>query len=468
MEQHYPNNAVAELFGNIWATTTTITVKWNRGALFWDDFPIEVTLEQDPDSPEGVREIVLFTNWVADTFTMVRAVAPCPLNNTTTVQQQDPQVFKDWATVEVRMTSSVWKNINELRDTKLDISTYEQEKIYKWSSTSWTDSYEVSIADATPLFDWQRFQIKCDVSNTWNATLNINSTWAKEIKIWEGGSLVQIPDNTITWWTFAFFTYLSGQDIFQYTGNEWNVVTPQVESLTAIYPAWETISAWNAVRLWDPWLWESSSSVYLTDPITAGYDKFIGFASTSWNTSEDIQVEIQWINSNQAWLTIWNKYYLSSTAGEISTSANWEVVWEALSATSILMRGKAIRDTTREIKPLYYRTAGANTTNQSWTSVVITHNLWKVPKVIRASWVWRQAYSFWRWVFWQNQWGIGTSSNTQPLTHSNLLRFASVTNFPWTETWCSVWTVDETTVTLNFDTEDASSNTVYYELEIEA
>lgn len=298
------NNAFWELLGSIGASTTTMTIKDSKWGLFPTSYPYKLTLEQlDSNNLVTKREIVTVTNKVADTFTITRASEACPLNDTATTQTQIAQSFIDWALVQLRLTADwinqIWTDITSLWTTKLDKTTYNAEKIAYASTTTWNDDYAITVPDIVAYNIGQTFKVKADVWNTWTATLNVNSLWAKTLKKLKSSAFSDLETwdiitNQIFWATY------NGTD-FQFSVDPANVSIPDVASTKSTFISWENITAWNAL--------------YISD-----YDTVV------WNTPT------AWWSINYFWDTTYNKQAQSFTVAsnytniskiELSPYKNW-------------------------------------------------------------------------------------------------------------------------------------------------
>lgn len=100
-------------------------------------------------------------------------------------------------------------------------------------------------------------------------------------------------------------------------------------------------SLWGADLQFRVTLWtqETTTSVYKCDADEVEKIKFIGFSSETKTAGQAVKIDTSWVNSSQSGLTIWSTYYLSWTAGGISTSAgtNSVKVWKAVDTTKILI-----------------------------------------------------------------------------------------------------------------------------------
>jgi len=377
------NNAFWELLWSIGASTTTMSIKDSKWWLFPTTFPYRLTIEQLSNSLVTKREIVEVTNKTGDTFTITRAVETCPLNSDAITQTQTAQSFTDGALVQMRFTwwiyndlyTEVYTNIPADLSLKLDKTTYNSEKIAYASSSTWNDDYVVSISDVISLTDWQTFKIKADVWNTWTATLNVNSLWAKTLKKLKASAFADLETGDLIANQIYFAIYNSSNGwFFQFSIDVAQVVVPDVGSTKSTIVAWENITSWNALYIHTDW------KVYKTDASNSSKINFVWFATNTISSWWNVVVDTSWISNTQSWLTAWSNYYLTSTAWAISTTAwtNIAHIWTAISWNLILLKAY------EQIKSWTW-TKDCNEWN---AAIVITHNLWKIPKIINMiSWL---------------------------------------------------------------------------------
>lgn len=103
--------------------------------------------------------------------------------------------------------------------------------------------------------------------------------------------------------------------------------------------SWGTISGYDVSMKLDTSTLDYDGKLYKADANDSARDELIGFAKDAGVLDDDIEVTIGGINSNQSSLTKGAKYYMSDTAGEISTAPWTQSVYvgKANSTTSIIV-----------------------------------------------------------------------------------------------------------------------------------
>jgi len=188
------------------------------------------------------------------------------------------------------------------------------------ASSVWTDDYAITISGVVSYIDWMTYRIKCDVANTWTATLNINGLWAKALKKNQWQEDLIDGDIFANWIVTA--TYNSSLNVFQFVWQEATVVAGEVTKTTSLFTAWEDIEVWRSLYMNADW------SVYKTDASDSTKINFVWYATetiTSWNP---ISVNTSWIDSNQTWLTIAKSYFLDNP--QIVSTSPWTNIVQAL------------------------------------------------------------------------------------------------------------------------------------------
>lgn len=415
------NNAFWELLWSIGASTTTMSIKDSKWWLFPTTFPYRLTIEQLSNSLVTKREIVEVTNKTGDTFTITRAVETCPLNSDAITQTQTAQSFTDGALVQMRFTwwiyndlyTEVYTNIPADLSLKLDKTTYNSEKIAYTSSSTWNDDYVVSISDVISLTDWQTFKIKADVWNTWTATLNVNSLWAKTLKKLKASAFADLETGDLIANQIYFAIYNSSNGwFFQFSIDVAQVVVPDVGSTKSTIVAWENITSWNALYIHTDW------KVYKTDASNSSKINFVWFATNTISSWWNVVVDTAWISNTQSWLVISYDYFLANTAWWISNTAwtNVVSVWKAISTTWIEINNidKYNSKYSNSFDVVELSTNWDNWWQSQYT-LTLNHSLWKNPKMITIHWnYWSNSYpgSNWTWVVWKNKCTVFSLSNT--------------------------------------------------------
>lgn len=235
-----------------------------------------------------------------------------------------------------------------------------------------TDAYAISVTGVKAYEDGQRFYFEANTANTGNATLNINSLGAKNILKNHSATL---DDGDIAANMRVCVIYDADQDAFILTNQVANADSFQICSQAEAeeQPATENTKGVSPLRLQqffshrvNPVLvagenidgsstpelvyvsdgsgGRTSGRVYRADDTTVYDDAInpIGFTYDNVTTGQNINVVTTGIISGFSGLTIGANYYLTSTAGTISTtpsSNNVEPIGRAISETQILIKG---------------------------------------------------------------------------------------------------------------------------------
>ena len=251
------NNAIWIILWTLLASSNTLTIKDNKWWLFPSVFPYRLTLIKfDPTITTKViqREIIEVTNRVWNTFTITRAIEKVPNSDDAIISLATAFQFDDWDVVLLSTTKDFFDEIkteiSTLDSNKLNTSTYNQERALFASSSTWTDSYNISDSSVTSYIDWKLYKVKADVANTWSATLEVNTFWLKslkKLKAWEFTDLNtwDIIINQIFW-----AIYNASEDVFQFSVDPATVVSPASADTQSTKTAWEDITAWNFLRKW--------------------------------------------------------------------------------------------------------------------------------------------------------------------------------------------------------------------------
>ena len=167
------NNAIWIILWTLLASSNTLTIKDNKWWLFPSVFPYRLTLIKfDPTITTKViqREIIEVTNRVWNTFTITRAIEKVPNSDDAIISLATAFQFDDWDVVLLSTTKDFFDEIkteiSTLDSNKLNTSTYNQERALFASSSTWTDSYNISDSSVTSYIDWKLYKVKADVANT--------------------------------------------------------------------------------------------------------------------------------------------------------------------------------------------------------------------------------------------------------------------------------------------------------------
>lgn len=297
------NLAKWRLLTGIGSSTTSMVLESWQGDLFPDEFPFLLKIEKyDPTStleikPVTKREIVKVTNKASDTFTIVRSAWYCPESDTATEQTNTAFDFSIDDYVFLVNAAEDYKDIKDeivrIESDKLDISDYiSWSKLYAESST-WTDAYAITLSDITSLINWMRVFFEVDVENTGSATLNVNWTGAKDIKLFWWNNLQ-------TWYIKAWQIVQCAYDL---SNNYWE--------LLSIIDTSSTITTSNLLK--DVELWEDIVAWDWKGAVFYGYDQntltdsWIATTKNIWNTEENKLVLTKSISNNvvKSWIIEW-------------------------------------------------------------------------------------------------------------------------------------------------------------------
>jgi len=317
----WDNNARSQLAAGIWASALSMIVTTWEGALFPATWDFLLTLEQYDSNSEVVkREIVKATARSTDTFTIVRSQGvsvqddtASPKTNWTTARSFDEDDYVSLYITEEQLddiqdeiTRIVDTDIADLETDKLDIVDFQKWTPVYNASSWWTDAYAIALTPAISVYtDWQTLQFRADVWNSWTATLNVNSVWAKTIKkewVDEDLDTGDIEANQI-----VAVTWNSVEDVRQMQSNYGQVVQTTPESVTKSFQFWMYTGQWDVMRWWVA----DNPSTYWTDTDTTG---------SSWkNTITQIDTDKYAVVYQEG-----SKWYIA-----IITVVDWEPVFGA-------------------------------------------------------------------------------------------------------------------------------------------
>ena len=355
----------------IWSTSTTVIVNAWEWALFPTTYPFLLTFEKYNTSSVIIwREIVKVT-WspATDQFTIVRQFAYCVQDETADpkVQANWPQTFASWDKISLYKTTIDDKDIKDeivrLETDKLDISEYNLEKMAFGVSNTWDDDYEVVIDWISSYINGQTFKIQVDVWNVWEATLNINSLWAKAIK--------KRYDNNLGNWDIkanqiVVVVYNSISDVFEMVSQIATLPTVDVEGLAeevnpdddsfALISKWDTLkkvqidnfvnslkkyqlnenlATGDLVQLLDTWK-VAALDLMAFSTIDVTWASFgDGYPNCIFKLDDEHFVIMSWYNSsNNYWTTYtykigtdWNPVQTQSTTITTSQTSNSSYTW---------------------------------------------------------------------------------------------------------------------------------------------
>ena len=175
------NNASTTLTAWISASSTTLIVE--NGDIL-PTAPFLLTLEHFDNEKVTVREIVKCIAKVGTILTIQRGAWTCVQDDSATpkVQNNTPHSFSVWDVASIYWTSEQVQDIQNEIEKKLNIDDFQAWTYVYGATSTWTDAYSITIPwTLTSYSVGQVFRFMADTENTWNATLNVNGIWEKEI-----------------------------------------------------------------------------------------------------------------------------------------------------------------------------------------------------------------------------------------------------------------------------------------------
>lgn len=297
------NNATSQIATTLSAGATSLVCTTWQGGRFPSIFPFYLTLEKIVADVVTKREIVKVTNRSGDTFTIVRSAGYCLADATATAQTNTAFAFDVYDFIALRFVWEVLTDINDelvrIESDKLNVADYQNGTKVYWATSTWTDAYAITLSPVPASYiTWMSFKFLSDVGNTWAATLNVNSLWAKTIKKLRDQDLVS---GDIEAWQIVTVSYdgtnfqmdsqvatiptidIAGQTATTPAGDDSIILydasaganrkatisvlnTASPFTWNSDYPAWETLSAWNVVFIeWQPTTAEADSVANIGD-----------------------------------------------------------------------------------------------------------------------------------------------------------------------------------------------------------
>lgn len=175
------NNASTTLTAWISPSSTTLIVE--NGDIL-PTAPFLLTLEHFDNEKVTVREIVKCIAKVGTILTIQRGAWTCVQDDTATPKAQNntPHSFSVWDCASIYWTSEQVQDIQNEIEKKLNIDDFQAWTYVYGATSTWTDAYSITIPwTLTSYAVGQVFRFMADTENTWNATLNVNGIWEKEI-----------------------------------------------------------------------------------------------------------------------------------------------------------------------------------------------------------------------------------------------------------------------------------------------
>jgi hypothetical protein len=260
------------------------------------------------------------------------------------VRSSNALSFSSWDRVYISITEEDWNELDDeiyvnipqdIVDAKNDMKKEIQKwTVVYWSSSAWNDSYAITLDPVPGALSDLKWEIRflADVANTWAATLNINSLWAKTIKKANDNDLEtgDIEANQI-----VVVVYNATDDVFEMTSQISKLPTVDIDSLTEetsiesddsliFYDS----SAWANKKIDFDKLWESidlSVSSWSFQIAKSSVFSSVGFWLTSYTKRSEIEVSRKWTytvsfsiqnNDMNPWRTIYGRIYV-----------NWVATW---------------------------------------------------------------------------------------------------------------------------------------------
>ena len=175
------NNASTTLTAWISASSTTLIVE--NGDIL-PTAPFLLTLEHFDNEKVTVREIVKCIAKVGTILTIQRGAWTCVQDDTATPKAQNNthHSFSVWDVASIYWTSEQVQDIQNEIEKKLNIDDFQAWTYVYGATSTETDAYSITIPwTLTSYSVGQVFRFMADTENTWNATLNVNGIWEKEI-----------------------------------------------------------------------------------------------------------------------------------------------------------------------------------------------------------------------------------------------------------------------------------------------
>lgn len=175
------NNASTTLTAWISPSSTTLIVE--NGDIL-PTAPFLLTLEHFDNEKVTVREIVKCIAKVGTILTIQRGAWTCVQDDTATPKAQNntPHSFSVWDVASIYWTSEQVQDIQNEIEKKLNIDDFQAWTYVYGATSTWTDAYSITIPwTLTSYSVGQVFRFMADTENAWNATLNVNGIWEKEI-----------------------------------------------------------------------------------------------------------------------------------------------------------------------------------------------------------------------------------------------------------------------------------------------
>ena len=216
-----------------------------------------------------------------------------------------------------------------------------------------------------------------------------------------------------------------------------SIISPSLDYIDSDL-AWENLSVWDVViKNSNNQLVKATISNQGTMPKQA---YIVRKATTSW---QSVEYDFAWISNVLSWLTKWKRYYISSTAGTLTTNRNgWFLVWTAISSDSLLLHNTFPEIISWETYTLFQDTRAYYA---SWTSY---EEKWSVvadeDMTVAFSWDVLRSGNAIAWLEIKRNWTIIFSDMNNTIASQNFTHDITLTKGQTLSRWTrkSVWSWD--------------------------
>jgi len=270
------NNAECGLSIALTTSSLVMFASGNFDRFSTSDFVVEVSTF-DSAGNVTARENMFITSRSWNQFNIwTRAYEAVPIDDTQTTNIQQALAFWTTNTVIKQVISKIL--LDEIQDELINL--WKWQSVYSASST-WNDSYSITIPNITNYIDWEIFRFKADVANIWPATLNVNGMWAIPLKKLQW--TVDLDDNDVQANWIVTAVYNSTWPVFQFTWQNWALPVLWWVSLYWNWNLWALVVSWTTNI--------NTNTIYQYTDLTINNWAFLKSLSTSWN----IYIKVAWI-----------------------------------------------------------------------------------------------------------------------------------------------------------------------------
>lgn len=248
------NNAKCQLDSPIDNNDLVFIAKWNYNLFPTANFVIRIT-HFDTDGVVLGRENMLIDTRVSDTFTINasgRAYEEVPLDDTATTQTQQALPFYEDDLIECVLSKSVIKDIQDEIDLKASQASVDALNNTYAAASGGTDTYAFTIPGFVSYAAnvGKTYKFLADVDNTGASGVNISGVGV--VPMYKG-----FDNDTVSWdikanQIITIVIGLGGTSV-QMTSQVDTIIDLSAATPPALYdatfPAWEDLTAWNAVFL---------------------------------------------------------------------------------------------------------------------------------------------------------------------------------------------------------------------------